>query len=264
MIRWTVLFQCEPQKRAISEGRSRLSREVYVPHVPAQFQHLFEPSAGHAGAQNIIAAVTDQEQKQRHLWIQHADTKFNKLETAIQTTSTRQEKLEGTAQAIVTSLDNVLAKIDKIQVAQGKAITDHDIAISAQQGHQKELAEATIITQQQQRQTAVETNMVQNRVSTTQSQVGQAEHAVKLLIEQQERAQAAAGARQTAHEMETLALKQQMQKLVEEQRIALDLARLTQQPPPPPGLTGAERQRRNSVMSDRQEQAHFFSPLNLE
>ena len=46
---------------------------------------------------------------------------FHQLHTAIQSTTTRQEKLEHTAHAIVNSIGVVLSKVDKIQVAQGKA-----------------------------------------------------------------------------------------------------------------------------------------------
>lgn len=180
-----------------------------------------------ASAQTTIATLAEQEKDQRTAGPQQTAHRFSQSETAIQGTTNRQEKLERTAQAIVTLLDNVLPKIDKIQMAQSQTLTDHERALLARQEQQKGLAETAAKAKQQQQQNAAETQFVHGRVTTTEGQLGQAEQAHKVMLDRQGKVQEDAVARKTAHEMETAALKQQVQKLMEEQKITLDLARLT-------------------------------------
>ena len=223
--------QPRASKRAISEGRTRLAREIYAPRIPAQFQHLFDGPTTHAlahnpvlaaSAQTTIATMVERQKEQNVEWVEQATKRFNQIEQTMAGTTDRQQKLEGTAQAIVTSLDTELLQIDKIQTAKSQTLTDHERALSAQREHQKELEEAAVIVTQQQQLNAEATKFVHGRVSTTEGLIGKAEQALQIMVDQHAKSQTEAATRQLVHEQETMALKQQVTKLIEENRIVTD------------------------------------------
>ena len=238
------MIQERAPKRSISEGKLKLPRGIYAPQVPEQYQHLFGTLGPRALAPTTLTEIMEKEALHRSDWTQQATQKFNTLETAILGTTQRQEKLELTAKAIVKSLDSVLAKIDNIQASQAQTLREHDTVLTKQQDRQQEHA--------------VETSTAQSRVANTEGQLGQAEQTVQRIINQQGKDNAEAAARQLAHEQETFALKQQVRRLIEDQRMAIDLARLTAP------LEQQDSMRRRSIpaippMSNVSQHANWFS-----
>ena len=112
-------------------------------------------------------------------------------------------------------MGNVLAKIDRIQVALGQTLTERERTLLEQKSKRKGLAEVTDHLNQQQRQNADGAQSVHGRSTATEGELGEAEQEVKFTMGHQERVRPGALARQNAHVVGTSALRQQVQKLID-------------------------------------------------